>query len=100
MKDDYLSCATYEVMFTTYPFHIGQAALVLRGLDESREPFLLVPVPELVARHLAKAHDDRVHVRDLCNVGEDVLNDPLRLGIAAPKRRLRINQRHFGHRGR
>ena len=84
-------------MFTTYPFHIRQAALVLRGLDESREPFLLVPIPQLVARHLPKAHDDRVHVRDLCNVRKYVLNDPLRLGVATPKRGLGIDQRHFGH---
>ena len=102
VKDDYLSLswAAYRVMFTTHPIHIWQAALVLRGLDERREPFLLVPVPELVTRHLAKAHDDRVYIRDFRNVKKYVLNDPLRLGVATPKRRLGINQRHFGHRWR
>ena len=67
-----------------------------RGLDERREPLLLVPVPEAVPGDLPEAHDDSAYARAARNILEEALRDPLRLGVAAPEGRLRVRDGDLG----
>ena len=79
------SCTYRDLLTRTHPFYGGQAADMLRGLDQRREPFMLVPVSVLWTAELTNTNSDRAQARLASRGSQNLLANPFRLSVPLGK---------------